>query len=297
MKKYFFLIFLSFVLGGGISFLRLWVESPESVRLLLGKGTELSLRDNSVLISKKPATTLPKVKVMTQNRNELMMNALEERSRIEMLECEKESEIYSDYLLRPRQITANITKFGGSWDRVVTRWETGSVGGNRLRSLNDSKDFYVAWPMPDVTDKNPKSPMALPSVEEYFGSRLKSRSQKIAAANKALRDYMVEISYTCKEGHTKTVLARVEDRGPRNPNRFDASRAVWEKLGLASTLKGSPNSSANAVTLTLRLVKKDEVESKETETDVKTQFSKIGNTKFQLPIWDREEEENMFASK
>ena len=263
--------------------------------------------DNDIIISSvpkrnvQPKVGLPKV-FAPSAMNELMFAAAEKRRLAEEKLCENEAKIYECYLLRPRTIRVNITKFGGSWDRVVKYKEKGSVGGNRLRSLNDREDLYVAWPMPNVSDKSSKSPLDIPSVEHYFGNHLTSLSKRIETANKSLKDYMVEITHRSENGEVKTVLARIEDRGPAVATRFDASRAVWEKLGLEEVLKGSPNSKDNRVTLGIRLVPKqsDDAEMQLTLTAEaeaeEAQLSAFDGEQFLLPSWEREDDNNTIAS-
>lgn len=280
-------------------------KSVEVVEEVLENETAPEVVETSV-VSLFPETLLPTKEDLQDEIVDHSFRFFEEEPK-EMI-CE---------LSKPVEIHVNVTNFGGSGDKVVTSQETGSVGKNRLRSLDDKKDLYIAWPMPGVTEKNPNSPLDLPCVESFFANGETSAGKRIFNANKGLRDYYAKIVYVDKDGNEKTVFARVEDRGPRKSDRFDVSRAVSEKLGLCEVLKGSPSSESNKVTLTVSLVHKDDVDPEKIEetyfasrnSDDKTKwygpqgkvteqqiseihFSKnAAGKKFQLPSWDQSEEE------
>lgn len=154
------------------------------------------------------------------------------------------------------KVSVNITAFGGPDDKVVTQNETGSITGTRLRDLNPN-DIYTAWPMPGLNEDNPNSPLDLPNIEKCFGPETESwKGESIARANEALDDRYAEISYTDANGNKKTVTARIEDRGPKISTRWDASRGMWNALGLGHLLNGNPNDPNQMVELEVRLVPK-----------------------------------------
>ncbi len=292
MNKFFkimVVVVFGHIFGGIFAFVGLWNESPESVRILFGCTTpeELSsFEDNSKLIifqgetpkESQPTESLPKVETPTLSLDELVVEAREKRNLEEEKFCSEESKIWSDELLRPREVTVNVSKFGGSWDRVVGPHERGSVAGNRLRSLNDKEDMYMAYPISG-------NHTGLPNIEEYFGKSLSGKGRRIEEANKSLNDYLAEISHTDTEGVTRTIRVRFEDRGPRRKDCVDLSFAACKGLGLVSVVNGDPDSSKNQVTLNIRLVPKPDSEPASDSSETIT--SSVGGVgSFELPSWN-----------
>jgi hypothetical protein len=257
----------------------------------------------------------PKDLIPKSDPESLIFDALEEERLEEEKLCQRISD-ESSGIGRPVTISANISHFGGSRDRVVTKNEKGSVSRKNLRATDTSK-LYTAWPIPEVNENNPESKWALPSVEEYFGKGHPQLKKRIEFANLELPNYYVKISYFHPiEKKWKHVFCEIADRGPSVEFelwRWDMSKGAIKELGLEDkALK--PNSPDHTVELTVQLVRKDSVEIQESTdqltslsdetkwygpqgevTEMETadaQFSKNdAGKKFQLPSWNDSEEE------
>ena len=156
-------------------------------------------------------------------------------------------------------VTVNLTTFGGKYDSE-TKGETGSVSGESLDKANPEARFYTAWPL-----SSQEKILGLISVGDIFGSNLLTQTQKNAIANKNLNNYLLKIQHRLPptpefpEGEVRVVLAEINDRGPANPDRWDASTAVWRTLGIEH-LTQMPNDKDAKATLQIQLVKKDDPE-------------------------------------
>lgn len=229
-------------------------------------------KDNSkVIVTSRPRVYSPKASL-----DDLIVLAREDRRIKEETECITEHE----KMFGIGKVTKgkfNVTVFGGSKDFVVRDRETGSISGEILRNLDPREESYMAWPMPDVTELNPKSPYTFPSVEEYFGKGLRTLGQKIEKANKTLdKDFIVQITSIDKDGNKKTAFVKPIDRGPAISTRIDLSYKACEELGIAHHLKGSPNNPNNMVELEIRLVRINPESEESTEPS---------DSKIQLPSW------------
>lgn len=141
-------------------------------------------------------------------------------------------------------MNAFITYFGGKNDTGVKPDETGSVSGENLRSLDTDNDKYIAWPMPNAEKDN-----GFLDTAECYGPKNESwPGERTSKANKALNQQNVEISYG-----GKTTTARIVDRGPLNPGRIDASKAVWSSLGLLALADLGPNTDNGGHTVPLKI--------------------------------------------
>jgi hypothetical protein len=136
------------------------------------------------------------------------------------------------------------------------------VPGKMAHDLNPD-DIYTAWPLSDLDSNNNFNPrLGLPNVEACFGPEENSwpkgkGDERIAKTNKALsEEYDAEISYTDKNGVKRTVKAPIEDRGPRDTGRWDASKGLLRGLGLEDVMNGDPNDPNNKVELEVKLVPK-----------------------------------------
>lgn len=260
MKKFFsviIVIFFGFIIGGFGAIVNILRENPKFFTGFFPAEESVIFKDESRVIE-SPVSTLPRVYTPKARLEDLIVQVREEKRLAEEVDCEKQAEMFSG-IGKLVSINANITTFAGPKDWGVTPRETGSVSGRLLRKVNP-EEIFVAWPMPSVHEGNPKSPFALPSVEEFFAEEDDDKlSEKIEQANLSLRDYFCEVTHVDESGNEKTILARIEDRGPAKATRFDASRGLWRALGLCEVLNGSPNSKENRVKLEVRLVHKDRV--------------------------------------
>jgi|GEM_PF-6285008 len=148
-------------------------------------------------------------------------------------------------------VKAFITHFGGKNDTGVTPDEPGSVSGENLRSLDTDNDKYIAWPMPAAEKSN-----GLLDTAECYGPEKESwPGERISKANQALNKQNVQVTYG-----SRTTTARIVDRGPGNPGRIDASKAVWSALGLLELADLGPNTDhgGHEVDLRLQLTPKEE---------------------------------------
>jgi len=182
-------------------------------------------------------------------------------------------------LCRPTAIVANITYFGGSNDKVVRSGEKGSVSGKRLRSVDTKSVRGMAWFMPNYSEENPNSPIKVPSVETWLGGEGKTLAQRIANANKELKNYFVELSVLDDKGYLVggPLMVEIHDRGPStsfdNP-RVDGFWKTWNDLGILDNTK-RPNSDSHKVNLVVRLVPKN--------PERKTIVSKFSGERIELP--------------
>lgn len=322
MRKYLTIVIVLFFIGAGASLTKLWVKSPESVRIFSGyasssESVKPTLPRVIVRVVGFVKPTLPKV-IAPSSMEEMLMAAREKRRLEDERLCEEYNQEYSG-VGRPTIIKCNITTFAGSGDTGVTSTETGSVNLERLRSANIN-DLVTAWPMPEMNENNPDSPWNLPSVEEHFGKGHPNIKKRIEFANIALRDYYAEISYYDPESKiVKKVYAKIGDRGPnvekfKKLPRWDAYLGVWKAVGVEDKLK-NPNSKEFQIELSVRLVHKDKVDTERKEelfTQVtpedarrfygpqdefeEEQFSTNESEKFALPSWDSEDRTTTIAS-
>jgi hypothetical protein len=276
MKKFFYIALILFFIGAGFVLVRLYVKSPESFRILVGCPTELPLRDNSALVQYIPPGK-PKVTVVTVDIEKLMSEARIKYMRNRRAEAKKFVE-YMKGLNRPTATVVNISTFGGKKDDHLKEGETASISGLVLSSINTKVVGGMAWFMPDYSEENPKSPIKVPSVETWLGGDGKTLKQRIENANKALKNYFVEVTVLDEKGHIVSGPHFVEphDRGPST--EFEKPRAdMFEKtcvdLGILD-YANKPNCENHRVNLVMRLVPKSEV-----------LFSESGGEEFQLPSW------------
>lgn len=284
MKKYILIIFLSCVFVAGIVLIKLWIESPESIRILFDMPTESPLRDNSTLVE-YVSPGLPSVQVVTVDRKKLLSDA-----RIKyMRKRREEAKKFVDHmksLNRPTAIVVNLTTFGSASDFKVGKNEKGSVSRVKLRTVNTKKVRGMAWFMPEYSEENPDSPIKVPSVETWLGGGAKTQEERIANANKALANYVVEVTSLDESG--RIIAGPMEviptDRGPntrfKNP-RADAYYKTWSDLGVIDKTL-DPNSDDHKVTLVVSLIPKKSAEV----TD--------GGTA--LPSWNRVDDNETIAS-
>lgn len=272
-----------------ISVISLLIEVCIIFSLISGdeESTELSLRDNSVLVEYVPPVR-PKVTVVTQNRDELVSQARIKYMRVRRAAA-KEFVASQQGLSRPTAIVVNLSKFAGSADKVVKKKETGSVSKKTLRLIDTKKVSGIAWFMPEFSEENPNSPIKVPSVEKWLGGDGKTLAQRIGNSNRALVNYFAMISVLDESGRliAGPLPVEIHDRGPstsfKNP-RADAFHKTWADLGVLDATK-YPNSDNHRVNLVVSLVPKNQVEQLTSES---------GGEKFILPSWDSQE--NTIAS-
>ena len=157
------------------------------------------------------------------------------------------------------RVQVNITTFGGPSDSGVTSTERGSVDGLTLRSRDPKSELYTAWPLPSA-----EKLLGLPDTTECLGPEKESwEGEKIAAANEALRDYLVRITYVDPTGDYRTIDVPINDRGPGKATRWDASERLWRDLGVWKTDEDvkstNPNDPAHMVELEIQLIPRNGV--------------------------------------
>ena len=157
------------------------------------------------------------------------------------------------------RVQVNITTFGGPSDSGVTSTERGSVDGLRLRSRDPKSELYTAWPLPSA-----EKLLGLPDTSDCLGPEKESwEGEKIAAANEALKDYLVRITYVDPTGDYRTIDVPINDRGPGKATRWDASERVWRDLGVwksdEDVKSTNPNDPAHMVELEIQLIPRNGV--------------------------------------
>lgn len=175
--------------------------------------------------------------------------------------CSDNPTAEEEEVLKPTSVFVIITGFGGAKDTNIPLTgpgSTGGVAGNHLRSLPDD-DIYTAWPMPGI-NKDTEGSLQLPNIEKCFAADKKTNAEINEDVNKTLADYTAEISWVDPGGNKHTVSnVRIEDRGPGNSGRWDASMGMWRALGMGHLLDEdfhNPSDPNQRVTLEVRLVPK-----------------------------------------
>jgi hypothetical protein len=141
----------------------------------------------------------------------------------------------------------------------VTSSERGSVDGLRLRSRDPKSELYTAWPLPSA-----EKLLGLPDTSDCLGPEKETwEGEKIAAANEALKDYLVRITYVDPTGDYRTIDVPINDRGPGKATRWDASERVWRDLGVwksdEDVKSTNPNDPAHMVELEIQLIPRNGV--------------------------------------
>lgn len=300
MKKYLTIVIVLFFIGAGASLTKLWVKSPESVRIFFGyasssESVKPTLPRVIVRVVGFVKPTLPKVVAPTADRDKLISEARIKYMRNRRAKA-KEFVAFMRGLNRPVSMVVNISTFGGHKDTGVTKKETGSIIKVKLRSIDVKSVRGMAWWMPEFSDENPNSPIKVPSVETWLGKGAKTEKGRISNANMALLNYDAEITSLDENGRIIEGPLRVTlyDRGPNT--RFDKERAdafekTWSDLGVLDATV-DPNSDDHKVNLVVRLVPKEGYDI----TTEEMEFSSVSSEGIELPSWDSDEDKTTIAS-